>query len=244
MFKVSYRQYDQTQIYAPTASCLMSEVSIRRRKHPFLLALRCWGSFARNVLIFVCHDDFDQAQVQRCHHNLDAPQHSLVLLLFFDVPVSMDNGKTGQSFYYPCCECVFFLQIPCSTGFIITQIRRPGRGSGCVFSSPQHVLPSFASLLRCQGECQIYLLLEHSVHHRHERCGDISRRRQCSFKSLSALLRARSLPDVFLTINYSKKTIVSLSAYYFHLVKVTVTVSVILNVKLQRIVSVSIHGIS
>ena len=53
---------------------------------------------------------------------------------------------------------------------------------------------------------------------------------------------------MFLTINYSKKTIPSLSAYYFHLVtlmfKVTVNVSVILNVKLQKIVSVSIHGIS
>ena len=47
-----------------------------------------------------------------------------------------------------------------------------------------------------------------------------------------------SQPDVCLTINYSKKTIPSLSAYYFHLVtsmfKVTVNVSVILNVKLQK----------
>ena len=25
------------------------------------------------VSIFVCHDDFEQACVQRCHHNLDAP---------------------------------------------------------------------------------------------------------------------------------------------------------------------------
>ena len=59
-----------------------------------------------------------------------------------------------------------------------------------------------------------------------------------SFMSFSALLLAQSQPDVFLTINYSKKTIPSLSAYYFHLVtlmfKVTVNVSVILNVKLQK----------
>ena len=69
-----------------------------------------------------------------------------------------------------------------------------------------------------------------------------------SFMSFSALLIAQSQPDVFLTINYSKKTIPSLSAYYFHLVtlmfQVTVNVSVILNVKLQKIVSVSIHFIS
>lgn len=59
-----------------------------------------------------------------------------------------------------------------------------------------------------------------------------------SFMSFSALLLAQSQPDVFLTINYSKKTIPSLSAYYFHLVtlmfQVTVNVSVILNVKLQK----------
>ena len=59
-----------------------------------------------------------------------------------------------------------------------------------------------------------------------------------SFVSFSALLLAQNQPDVFLTINYSKKTIPSLSAYYFHLVtlmfKVTVNVSVILNVKLQK----------
>ena len=50
------------------------------------------------------------------------------------------------------------------------------------------------------------------------------------------VLDAQSLPDVFLTI-CSKKTILSLSACYFHLVilmfKVTVTVSVIRSVKLQ-----------
>ena len=59
-----------------------------------------------------------------------------------------------------------------------------------------------------------------------------------SFMSFSALLLAQRQPDVFLTINYSKKTIPSLSAYYFHLVtlmfQVTVNVSVILNVKLQK----------
>ena len=68
-----------------------------------------------------------------------------------------------------------------------------------------------------------------------------------SFMSFSALLLAQSQLDVFLTINYSKKTIPSLSAYYFHLVtlmfKATVNVSVKLTSNCKKIVSVPIHGI-
>ena len=40
----------------------------------------------RTVSIFVCHDDFEEAYVQWCHHNLDAPGSGCV---FFDVNVSV-----------------------------------------------------------------------------------------------------------------------------------------------------------
>ena len=71
------------------------------------------------------------------------------------------------------------------------------------------------------------LFVSGSIHQGHERFSDLVRQR--SFMSFPAFLRAQSLPDVFLTI-YSQKTILSFSAYYFHLValmfKVTVTVSI------------------
>ena len=68
-----------------------------------------------------------------------------------------------------------------------------------------------------------------------------------SFMSSSALLLAQSQPDVFLTINYSKKTIPSLSAYYFHLPwcsKLLLMFLLFLTSNCKKIVSVSIHFIS
>ena len=66
----------------------------------WLLGALCFAA----VSIFVCHDDFEQAYVQRCYHNLDALEsrfvfrrHMLASLLsplraslrFFDFKVSV-----------------------------------------------------------------------------------------------------------------------------------------------------------
>ena len=75
--------------------------------------------------------------------------------------------------------------------------------------SPSHArfssfaLACFTSLLRFQGKCvpickcimpNSNLFVAGSIHQGHERFSDISRGRQCSFMSFSALLLAQSLP--------------------------------------------------
>ena len=83
-------------------------------------------------------------------------------------------------------------------------------GSGCVARAPLSYLASSMSRW-VRSICKCILLNSNffvagSIHEGHKRFSDISRGGQCSFMSFSALLRAQSLPDLFLTI-YSKKTI-------------------------------------